>query len=208
MVGVFIGVGLWLLAKLAVSREIEVSSRARAQLSTLNAELEQRVSSGRSPKSPSARGRQKDVNAWPPVVDSSDDAIISKTLEGTINAWNRGAEKVFGYSSSEAVGEPMLMLFPSDRVNEESDILARIRRGESVEHFETVRIRKDGRKLTFPRPSRQSRQQRRDYWRLKNCARHHRAQTSGRAASGTDRRTFPAGRGIVAIRSRPWKPRR
>jgi PAS domain S-box-containing protein len=77
------------------------------------------------------------------VVDSSDDAIISKTLDGTITAWNRGAEKVFGYSASEAVGKPMLMLTPPDRVDEEYDILGRIGRGESVEHFETIRIRKD-----------------------------------------------------------------
>jgi PAS domain S-box-containing protein len=81
------------------------------------------------------------------IVDSSGDAIISKTLEGTITAWNRGAEKVFGYSPADAVGKPMLMLFPSDRLNEESDILARIRRGESVEHFETVRVRKDGKRI-------------------------------------------------------------
>jgi PAS domain S-box-containing protein len=81
------------------------------------------------------------------VVDSSDDAIISKTLEGIITAWNRGAEKVFGYAASEAVGKPMLMLMPAERRDEESDILARIRRGESVEHFETVRIRKDGTRI-------------------------------------------------------------
>jgi PAS domain S-box-containing protein len=81
------------------------------------------------------------------VVDSSDDAIISKTLDGTIRTWNRGAEKVFGYSSTEAVEKPMLMLFPPERVKEESDILDRIRRGERIEHFETVRIRKDGKKI-------------------------------------------------------------
>jgi PAS domain S-box-containing protein len=81
------------------------------------------------------------------VVDSSDDAIISKDLEGTISAWNRGAEKIFGYSAAEAMGQSMLMLFPPDRVNEESDILSRIRRGESVEHFETVRVRKDGTRI-------------------------------------------------------------
>ena len=78
------------------------------------------------------------------IVESSDDAIISKTLEGVITAWNRGAEKNFGYSSSEAIGKPMMMLIPSERVSEESDILGRIRRGESVKHFETVRLRKDG----------------------------------------------------------------
>jgi len=81
------------------------------------------------------------------VVDSSDDAIISKDLNGTINGWNRGAEKIFGYSASEAVGKPMLMIIPPERSQEEGDILARIRRGESVEHYETVRVRKDGRKI-------------------------------------------------------------
>jgi PAS domain S-box-containing protein len=81
------------------------------------------------------------------VVDSSDDAIISKDLNGTINAWNRGAEKVFGYSASEILGKPALTLFPPERANEESDILARIRRGESVEHFETVRVRKGGKSI-------------------------------------------------------------
>jgi PAS domain S-box-containing protein len=81
------------------------------------------------------------------VVDSSDDAIISKTLDGTIAAWNRGAEKVFGYSASEAVGKPILMLVPSERVGEEADILTRIKGSQSVEHFETVRVRKDGMKI-------------------------------------------------------------
>ena len=78
------------------------------------------------------------------VVESSEDAIISKTLEGVITAWNRGAEKIFGYTSAEAVGKPMLMLMPPERVDEEPDILARVRRGKSVDHFETVRVRKDG----------------------------------------------------------------
>ena len=81
------------------------------------------------------------------VVESSDDAIISKTLDGTITAWNFGAEKVFGYSSAEAVGRSLNMLLPPERANEESDILARIVRGESVEHFETVRLRKDGKRI-------------------------------------------------------------
>jgi PAS domain S-box-containing protein len=81
------------------------------------------------------------------VVDSSDDAIISKTLEGTITAWNRGAERMFGYRASEAVGQSMLMLLPPERAGEEPEILARIGRGESLEHFETVRVRKDGRKI-------------------------------------------------------------
>jgi PAS domain S-box-containing protein len=81
------------------------------------------------------------------VVESSDDAIISKTLNGIITAWNSGAEKLFGYSSAEAVGQSIEMLLPPERANEESEILARIRRGESVDHFETVRVRKDGRQI-------------------------------------------------------------
>lgn len=81
------------------------------------------------------------------VVRSSDDAIISKSLAGMITAWNSGAEKVFGYTSSEAVGKPILILLPPERASEEADILGRIARGESVEHFETVRVRKDGRQI-------------------------------------------------------------
>ena len=78
------------------------------------------------------------------IVECSDDAIISKDLEGSVTAWNRGAEMVFGYSAAEMLGQPMLRLLPAERQNEESAILARIQRGESVEHFETVRVRKDG----------------------------------------------------------------
>ena len=78
------------------------------------------------------------------IVRSSDDAIISKTLEGTITSWNAGAERIFGYTPAEAVGQPMLMLFPPDRVDEETNILMRVARGGSVRHFETVRARKDG----------------------------------------------------------------
>ena len=81
------------------------------------------------------------------VVDSSEDAIISKDLHGVVTAWNRGAENIFGYSSEEMLGQPMLSLFPADRVAEERDILEHIHRGESVNHFETVRVRKDGRNI-------------------------------------------------------------
>jgi PAS domain S-box-containing protein len=81
------------------------------------------------------------------VVDSSEDAIISKDLHGLVTAWNHGAEKIFGYTASEMVGGPMQMLLPPERIDEKSDILAHIKRGESVEHFETVRVRKDGTKI-------------------------------------------------------------
>src|ERR1700733_13696421 len=81
------------------------------------------------------------------VVESTDDAIISETLDGMIAAWNRGAEKGFGYPASEAVGKPLSMLIPAERADEEADILTRLRSGESMEHFETVRVRKGGMKI-------------------------------------------------------------
>jgi len=79
------------------------------------------------------------------IVDSSDDAIISKDLNGIITSWNKSAERIFGYTAAEAIGQPVAMLLiPADRQDEEPEILARLRRGERVEHFETKRKRKDG----------------------------------------------------------------
>jgi PAS domain S-box-containing protein len=81
------------------------------------------------------------------VVESSDDAIISKTLDGIITTWNKAAENMFGYSADEVIGRSIILLFPHDRVDEEQVILARLRRGERVESYETVRVAKDGRHL-------------------------------------------------------------
>src|SRR5262245_61369655 len=78
------------------------------------------------------------------IIDSSDDAIVSKTLDGTITSWNAGAARLFGYSAAEAVGQPITMLIPEDRRHEEQGILARIRTGEPVKPYETIRRRKDG----------------------------------------------------------------
>jgi two-component system, chemotaxis family, CheB/CheR fusion protein len=78
------------------------------------------------------------------IVESSDDAIVSKDLNGTIATWNKGAERLFGYFAEEVVGKPITTIIPSDRRDEETGILERIRRGERIEHFETVRQRKDG----------------------------------------------------------------
>ncbi len=78
------------------------------------------------------------------IVQSSEDAIVSKTLEGTILTWNTGAERIYGYSAAEAIGQPMALVLPEDRTEEEPEILRRIRRGEQVAHFETVRRRKTG----------------------------------------------------------------
>jgi PAS domain S-box-containing protein len=78
------------------------------------------------------------------IVESSEDAIISKTLDGLILSWNAGAEKLFGYQAQEVIGQPVTILVPPDRINEEAEILEKLRRGEQIEHFETVRQRKDG----------------------------------------------------------------
>lgn len=78
------------------------------------------------------------------IVDSSDDAIIGKDLNGIVMSWNKAAERLFGYTAEEAVGQPITILIPPDRPNEEPNILARLRRGERVDHFETVRRHKDG----------------------------------------------------------------
>ena len=81
------------------------------------------------------------------IVESSQDAIISKTLDSIIRTWNAGAERLFGYSAEEAVGRSILMLIPQERQNEEREILDRLSRGERIEHYETVRVTKDGRRL-------------------------------------------------------------
>ncbi len=81
------------------------------------------------------------------IVESSDDAIISKDLNSIITTWNRGATRIFGYIPAEIVGKSVLTLFPPDRFDEEAAILARMRSGERIEHFETVRVRKDGRQI-------------------------------------------------------------
>jgi PAS domain S-box-containing protein len=101
----------------AVNMLIDITDRKRAE------EIKQRLAS---------------------IVEFSDDAIISKNLDGIIESWNAGAERVFGYTADEAIGQPVLMLFPPDRQNEEPEILNRIRRGERIDHYETVRRRKDG----------------------------------------------------------------
>ena len=81
------------------------------------------------------------------IIDSSDDAIISKDLKGIITSWNQSAERIFGYTAEEIVGQPVLKLMTEDRWAEEPDILARLQRGERLDHFETVGRRKDGRLL-------------------------------------------------------------
>jgi PAS domain S-box-containing protein len=81
------------------------------------------------------------------IVESSDDAIVSKDLSGTVISWNKAAETIFGYKASEVIGGPISIIIPPDRGAEELDILQRISRGERIEHFETERLRKDGQRV-------------------------------------------------------------
>ena len=81
------------------------------------------------------------------IIESSEDAIISKTLDGTIISWNAGAERLFGYSAVEAIDQPITLIIPPERLGEEPAIIERLLRGERIEHFETVRVAKSGRRL-------------------------------------------------------------
>src|SRR5215207_10951829 len=78
------------------------------------------------------------------LIESADDAIISKTLEGIITSWNKGAQRIFGYTADEVIGKSVTILIPEDHIDEEPAILARLRAGDRIEHYETVRRRKDG----------------------------------------------------------------
>src|SRR5688572_15898795 len=78
------------------------------------------------------------------IVDFSDDGIITKTLDGVITSWNRGAASIFGYTADEVIGKHISILIPPERLEEEPQIIAKIRSGEMVDHYETERLRKDG----------------------------------------------------------------
>src|SRR4051812_8852554 len=81
------------------------------------------------------------------IIESSDDGIISKDLDGVVRSWNPAAERIFGYSAAEMVGQPIFRLVPPELHDEERALLARISGGEHIAHFETERIRKDGRRI-------------------------------------------------------------
>lgn len=90
-------------------------------------------------------GAAFDATAWlAAIVEDTDDAIVSKTLDSIILTWNTGAERLFGYTANEAVGQPVTILIPEDRLTEEDQILSRLRAGERVDHFETIRRHKNG----------------------------------------------------------------
>jgi PAS domain S-box-containing protein len=122
------------------------SDLARNLVPIVERTLESRVAK-RTDTTPHAYDRghhDQTSNLLAAIVDSSDDIIISKTLKGIITSWNRSAERVFGYSAREAIGSHITLIIPKDRHAEENDILDRINRGERIDHFDTIRQRKDG----------------------------------------------------------------
>jgi PAS domain S-box-containing protein len=96
------------------------------------------------PSSEAVRRLERDARHFAAIVESSDDAIVSKDLDGTIVTWNRAAERLFGYTAEEMIGQSIRLIVPADRQHEEDRVLATVRRGETVDHLETMRLRKDG----------------------------------------------------------------
>jgi len=135
--------GLVALALLAIRRDFAGRTRAERALRDARDQLELRVR-----QRTAELEKAGETNAQlASIIESSDDAIAGKNLDGLITSWNPGAQRLFGYSAQEALGKPMAMLIPPERASEEPTILARIARGEATDHFETLRIGKDGRRI-------------------------------------------------------------
>src|SRR2546423_4360070 len=130
--GEAVGIFAFVICAIAVAYGIESMHRA-------NERVKRTVESGRQAAEASAH--------LAAIVTSSSDAIVSKTLEGIVRTWNDGARRVFGYTADEMIGQPIRLLIPADIQTEEDYILARIRAGECVEHYETMRVRKDGKHI-------------------------------------------------------------
>jgi len=124
-------------------REVIVDSRMQLLGDDTVLEVNRDVTEVRALLNALQEGEQR-LRSLAAIVESSDDAIVSKNLDGIITSWNSGAHRVFGYAAAEAVGQPITILIPADRQSEEREILTRIRRGEHINHFETIRQRKDG----------------------------------------------------------------
>ena len=124
-------------------REVIVDSRMQLLSDDTVLEVNRDVTEIRALLTALQEGEQR-LRSLAAIVESSDDAIVSKNLDGIITSWNTGAQRVFGYTAAEAVGQPITIVIPADRQSEEREILTRIRRGEHIDHFETIRHRKDG----------------------------------------------------------------
>jgi len=124
-------------------REVIVDSRMQLLGDDTVLEVNRDVTEVRALLNALQEGEQR-LRSLAAIVESSEDGIVSKNLDGVITSWNRGAQRVFGYAPEEAIGQPITIVIPRDRHNEEREILTRIRRGERIDHFETIRHRKDG----------------------------------------------------------------
>jgi PAS domain S-box-containing protein len=124
-------------AHAARERQLEAERAARAEAEAANRAKDELL----------AARQREDVSAHrlAAIVDSSDDAIISKTLDGVVTSWNPAAERMFGYPAAEAIGRHITLIIPPERLAEEDEVLARIRSGRKIDHFDTVRVAKDGR---------------------------------------------------------------
>lgn len=120
-------------------RELDEIRETQAREVSLNLELNRHIHE--------LRQSELVLQRFQAIVDSTDDAVISKTLDGIITSWNPAAQRIFGYSREEAIGKSMQMLIPADHVNEEAEILSRLSHGEKLNHFETVRRCKDGHRI-------------------------------------------------------------
>jgi PAS domain S-box-containing protein len=158
LVSALLGIILWMLARLVVNREIEINARARAQINALNAELEGRIAErtkeidtinaswekeivARIGEERSRMGIEQRLAA---IVDSSEDAILSKDLNGIITSWNKGAEKLYGYAADEVIGQPALVIIPPELKDEETFFLAEVAAGRKVWRNDTSRVGKNG----------------------------------------------------------------
>ncbi len=126
----------------SLDEHLQTISRLQQQSSSFEVELMQR-------KEVERRLRLSEEASYrlAAIVESSDDAIVSKTLEGIITSWNAAAERLFGYNSQEAVGKHITLIIPRELYHEEEDIISKLRRGIRIQHFETVRVRKDGSRI-------------------------------------------------------------
>jgi PAS domain S-box-containing protein len=136
------GVALCVFATWVISRQARMQRELERNALLAAARLEQLTAEAIERERHLALGAQLRT-----IVESSEDAIVSKDLNGVIQSWNRGAEQIFGYTQSEAVGQSISMLVPADRKSEETGVLESIRRGEPVKHFETVRLHKSGKEI-------------------------------------------------------------
>ena len=165
----------------ALSHDVTVVTALRDKVRI----LESQVIQGDLHKPPTGSPMSDEIAAeyYRAIVQSSDDAIISKTLQGVVTSWNPAAKAIFGYSSEEMLGKSLMVLIPPEKNYEESFILERIQAGETVDHFETTRIHKDGRRVEVSVTTSPIRDKKwRDYWRIKNSQRHHGAKNCREAA--------------------------